>query len=105
MVLVVKNLPANAGDARDSGLIPGSGRYLGIGNGNTLHYCHWNNPMERGDWRATVRGVAKGSDMPEQLTLSDFEFIKTIQQKIVNYKLNSKIFCLKNFYYSNGIIT
>ena len=56
---VVKNLPANAGDARDSGLIPGSGRYLGIGNGNTLHYCHWNNPMERGDWRATVHGATK----------------------------------------------
>ena len=35
--------------------------------------------MDRGDWRATVHGVAKGSDMLEQLTLSDFEFVKTIQ--------------------------
>ena len=39
---VVKNLPANAGVAGDAGLIPGSGRYLGVGNGNL------GNPMDRG---------------------------------------------------------
>ena len=60
-----------------------------------LQYSCLQDSMDKGDWRATVRGVAKGSDMPEQLTLSDFEFIKTIQQKIVNYKLNSKIFCFR----------
>ena len=59
VVLVIKNLPANAGDARDLGLIPGSGRYPGTENGNSLHYSRWNNPMERGDWRATVYGAAK----------------------------------------------
>ena len=44
---LVKNLPANAGDAGDVGLIPGSGRSPGIGNGNTLNYSCLGNPMGR----------------------------------------------------------
>jgi len=47
---VVKNLPANAGDSIDLGLIPGSGRSLGVGNGNPLWYSHLGNPMDRGAW-------------------------------------------------------
>jgi len=46
---VIKNLPANTGD---KGLIPGSGRSTGGGNGNPLHYFCLENPMERGAWRA-----------------------------------------------------
>ena len=56
---VVKNLPANAGTAGDVGLIPGSGRAPGGGNGNSLQYSCLKNPMARGAWWATVRGVAK----------------------------------------------
>ena len=59
VVLVVKNLPANAGDVRDMGLIPGSGRFPGEGNGNPLQYSCLENPMDRGAWQATVHGVAK----------------------------------------------
>ena len=59
MVLVVKNLPANAGDLRDAGLIPGSGRCPGGGHGSPLQYSCLENPMERGAWGATVHGVAK----------------------------------------------
>ena len=59
MVLVVKNLPANAGDIKDSGLIPGLGRAPGEGHGNPLQYSCLENPMERGASRATVHGVAK----------------------------------------------
>ena len=59
VALVVKNLPANAGDIRDAGLIPGPGRSPGEGNGNPLQYSCLENPMDRGAWRATVRGVAK----------------------------------------------
>ena len=44
---VVKNLPANAGDARDVGLIPGSRRSPGGGNGNPLQFSHLENPMNR----------------------------------------------------------
>ena len=52
----VKNPPANAGDARDAGLIPGSGRSLGRGHGNPLQYC-LENPLDRGSWRATDHRV------------------------------------------------
>ena len=48
VVLVVKNLPANAVDARDVGLIPGSGRSSGERNGNPLQYSYLGNPMDRG---------------------------------------------------------
>ena len=54
----VKNPPANGGGARDSGLIPGSGRSPGEGNGNPLQYSCLGNPMDRGAWQATVHGVA-----------------------------------------------
>ena len=59
VVLVVKNLPANAGDIRGAGLIPGPGRSPGEGNGNPLQYSYLENPMDRGAWRATVYSVAK----------------------------------------------
>ena len=51
---VVKNPPANAGDA---GLIPASGRCPGEGNGNPLPYSWLENPMDRGAWQATVHGI------------------------------------------------
>ena len=55
----VKNLPANAVDARDTGSFPGLGRSPGGGNGSPLWYSCLENPMDRGAWRATVYGVAK----------------------------------------------
>ena len=54
MALVVKNLPANAGDIRDMGSIPGSGRSPGGGHSNTLQCSFLDNPMVRGAWQATV---------------------------------------------------
>ena len=59
---VVKNLPANAGDARDAGSIAGLGRYPGEGNDNPLQYSFLENPRDRGAWWATVYGVTE-SDM------------------------------------------
>ena len=56
---VVKNLPANAEDARDVGSLPQSGRSPGIGNSNPLQYSCLDNPMDRGAWWAAVHGVAK----------------------------------------------
>ena len=56
---VVKNLPANAGDTRNAGLIPGLGRFPGVGNGNLLQYSCLEIPMDRGAWWATVHGIAK----------------------------------------------
>ena len=46
---MVKNLPTNAGDERDTGSIPGSGRSPGVGNGNPLQYSCLENPMDRGE--------------------------------------------------------
>ena len=59
MALGVKNLPANAGDVRDAGSIPGSGRSPREGNGTPLQYSCLENPMDRGAWWATVPGVTK----------------------------------------------
>jgi len=56
---MVKNLPANTGDIRDAGLIPGSGRSPGGGHGNTLQYSCLENPMDRGAWQATIHRAAK----------------------------------------------
>ena len=57
---VVNNQLANAGDA---GLIPGSGRSPGVGNGNPLQYLCLGNPMDRGAWWVMVQWVAKELDM------------------------------------------
>ena len=54
-----KNPPANAGDIRDVGLIPGSGSSPGGGHGNPLHYSCLENLMDRGAWRATVHRDAE----------------------------------------------
>ena len=67
----VKNPSANAGDIRDVGLTPGSGRSSGGGNGNPLQYSCLKNPMDRRTWRATVQRVTKESDMTEQLHTTD----------------------------------
>ena len=60
VALVVKNLPVNAGEERDAGLIPGWGRSSGRGNGYPLQYPCLENPMDRGAWQAAVHGVTKG---------------------------------------------
>ena len=57
--LVVKNLPAYAGDMRDKSSIPGSGRFPGRGHGNPLQYSCLENPMDRGAWWAPVHRVTK----------------------------------------------
>ena len=59
VVLLIKNPPAGAGDVRNRGLIPGSGKSPGIGNGNPLQYSCLENFMGRGAWWSTVHGVAK----------------------------------------------
>ena len=61
---VVKNLPANAGDTGEAGLIPGLGGSLGVGNGNLLQYSCLGNPMDRGSWWVSLWG-RKELDMTE----------------------------------------
>ena len=62
---MVKNLPVNAGDTKDMGSIPGSGRSPGEGKGNPLQYPYLENFMDRRAWRATVHGGRKESDTDE----------------------------------------
>ena len=59
VVLVVKNLPANAVDAGDMGSIPGLGSSYGGGNGSPLQYSFLKNTMDRGPWWFIVHGVTK----------------------------------------------
>ena len=56
---MVKNSPANAGDIRDAGSVPGLGRSSGGGNGNPLQYPCLEDPMDREAWQATVHRIAK----------------------------------------------
>ena len=65
VVPVVKNPPAQAGDMRDMGSIPGLRRSPGGGHGNPLQYSCLENPMDRGTWWATVQGVRKELDTTE----------------------------------------
>ena len=69
---VVKNTPASAGDIRDTGLIPGSGRSPGGGHGNPLQYSCLKNPMDRGAWWATVHGVTKSRTQLKQRSMHTF---------------------------------
>ena len=59
VALVVKNLPANAGDVKDVDLIPGSGRSPAGGHGNPRQYSCLENPMDRAAWKDTVHRVAR----------------------------------------------
>ena len=63
---VVESLPPSAGDAGETALVPGPGRFPGGRNGSPLQYSCLENPMDRGAWWATVCGVA-GSDMTEHV--------------------------------------
>ena len=56
---MVKNLPANSGDVRHAGSIPGSGRSPGRGHGNSLQYSCLENPMDSGAWQAIVHGLQR----------------------------------------------
>ena len=77
---VVKNSPANAGDAGDAGdtgSIPGSGRSPGGGHGNPLQYSCLENSMDRGAWRATVHGVTKSQvQLGTEARLSEFQIMR-----------------------------
>ena len=74
VALVVKNPPANAGDIRDVGLIPGLGRSSGGGHGNQLQYSCLENPMVRGAWWATVHEVANSQTQLSMHTHRGFMF-------------------------------
>ena len=77
---MLKNLPPNAGDIRDVGLIPGSRRSSGGGHNNPLQYPCLENPMDRGAWRATVPRVAPSQTWLKWLSTHAHRESKTISQ-------------------------
>ena len=66
----MKNPPANAGDIRDTSLLPGSERPPGVRQDNPLQYSYMENPMDRGAWWATVHGVTQSQTRPKQLRVA-----------------------------------
>ena len=68
---VVKNLPANAENSRDTGSIPGSGRFPGVGDGNPLQYSCLENSMDRGAWWAIVNRVTKSGTQLSELSWAE----------------------------------
>ena len=74
---MVQNLSASAGDIRDAGLVPGSGRFPGGGNGNPLQYSCWENPMDRGAWQATVHRVAQSQTWLKRLSIHAYTHTHT----------------------------
>ena len=97
---VVKNLPANAGDMRDSGSIPESGRSPGGGNGNPLQYSCLENPMDRGAWEATVHTGKKSRTQLKQLSkcsvVDNNTIIIILPGEVVSVQgLNTRLFWLK----------
>ena len=74
---MVKNPPAGAGDTRDTALILGLGRTLGVGNDSPLQYSCLENYVDRGIWQATVHGVTKS-----QTRLSVTEHTHTDERKV-----------------------
>ena len=70
VALVLRNLPAGAGDLRDEDSIPGSGRSPGGRHGSLLQYSCLENPMDRGAWEAAVHGVAEGGTRLSDLTFT-----------------------------------
>ena len=82
---VVKNPAANAGDSRDAGSIPGSGRSPGKESGNPLQYSCLGNSMDRGPWQAIVHGVAKNQTRLKRLNNKYCQILTSIYEHIYNF--------------------
>ena len=90
---VIKNLPANAGESRDMGSIPGSGRSPGGGNGNPLQHSCLEISMHRRAWWAIGHGVSKESDMTWRLNHKTImRWLLKVQNSVANRALKADRF-------------
>ena len=92
MALVIKNLPANAGDIRDTGLIPGWERSPGGGKSNPLQYSCLENPMDRGAWWAIVHGAIKQKRKKEKNLCGSSQPVRSFRRAETPQKLGYYIF-------------
>ena len=91
MALAAENPPANEGDLRDTGSIPGSGRSPGGGHGNPLQYSCLENPTDRGSWRATVQKVAKSWTQLKRLSTYTHTFFFRFFPHKGHYRVESPV--------------
>ena len=96
MALAVKNLPANAGDVRDTGSIPASGRSPGGGHSNSLQYSCLENPMDRGAWQAVAHRVSQSQTRLKQFSMHAYthtglEWGKGGKRTLLNHWVNSDL--------------
>ena len=87
--LVVKHLADNAGDVRDVGSIPGSGRSPGEGHDDSLRYSCLENSMDRGAWQATAHGFAKSQTQLKQLSTLYCTGLNSVPQTQVHLESRS----------------
>ena len=89
-MLVINNLPANAGDIRDVGSIPGSGRCPGRENGNPLQYLCLENSTDRGAWKATSMGLQSVTQLSNTHTHTHILYSFQVYNIMTRYLYTSK---------------
>ena len=99
VALVVKNLPANAGDIRDVGSIPGLGRSPGGGHVNPLQYSCLENPMDRGAWQAAVPRVTKSRRWLKQLSMCMHSWFTVLCLFLLYSKVTQLSICIDIFFH------
>ena len=87
---MVKNPPGDAGDPRDEGSTPESGRSPGEGNGNPLQYSCLENPKDRGAWQATVHGVTKSWIQLKSLSMQTCSYRCKCRHRFLQFSFNIK---------------
>ena len=97
VVLVVKNSPAKAGDIRDAGSNPGSGRPPRGGHDNPLQYSFLENPMDTGAWQAMVHRVTKSQTRLKQLSTHTYWYLSLNNFNILS--LNFKFITQEFFFF------
>ena len=105
LVLVVKSLPAKAGDMRDTGLVAGLGRFPGGGNSNPLQYSCLENPMNRGARKVAVHMVTKSQTRLKQVSMHGYwklEFKHSFWGNKIQLTIFHKMLILFDENYVNG---
>ena len=95
---MIKKFPSNTVEAGDVGLIPGSGRTPGGGNGSLLQYSCLENIIDRGPWQSTIYRDAKSwTQLSKEYLLSISSLVKCLLKSLVHFFFNQVIYLFLNF--------